>query len=117
MKLEHILKTRDFSDIIKNGKKYKGKSLCLYIKEHVPIKNIAVGVIISKKTAARAVTRNYLKRVIYAFYTDNSEKINTGVNIVLRVISPVEKRKRKSAARHVRLELGELTKRAKLYNG
>jgi ribonuclease P protein component len=115
--LKHILKNKDFNVIVKTGEKYKGKILCLYAKDNSENTDLAIGLIISKKKAIRAVTRNYLKRIIYSFFSHEREKIKTGKKIVIRVISTVEKNERRKVARRIRAELDSLLRRAKLTDG
>ena len=116
MKLTHILKAKEFRDVIGTGERVKGQLVGLYSKGYGPNKKISVGVVISKKVAPRAVTRNYLKRVIYLFFTQKRDKIIAGTRIVVRVIKAVEKQKRKSIAKQIRTELEALTRQAKLTN-
>ena len=116
MKLKHILKTKDFRELVVTGEKNKGNLLGLYSKGNSKDEDLTVGVIISKKVAPRAVTRNYLKRIIYNFYTEKRKKIIAGTRIVVRVISPIEKKRKRKTAQRVLMELEDLTRQAKLTN-
>jgi ribonuclease P protein component len=71
VKIDHVLKSEEFKKVLEKGFRVKGKNLALYVLD-TPGKRLSVGAILSKKNARLAITRNYIKRVLYSFYRENS---------------------------------------------
>ncbi|MFH1310544.1 MAG: ribonuclease P protein component [Candidatus Omnitrophota bacterium] len=111
MKIKHLLKAKDFADIMKNGKRIRGETLCLYELETSDADQAAVGVTVPKRFVPKAVTRNYVKRVVYAYFGRNKEKHDGNKKIVIRVHDTIKKNPRKIFARGIRKELDFLTKK------
>lgn len=83
MKIEHIKKKDDFERILTDGQKVQGEDLSMFFireKDHAG----KIGVIVSKKNAPKATRRNYIKRVIYNFFTRERENFSQGFSAVAR---------------------------------
>jgi len=107
VKIKHILKTKDFRTLIVNGKKLPGRAVLLYVQETkkngvFPLK---VGVTTSKKQAARAVKRNYVKRLIYAELRKVKVCEDISLGLIVRLIKPVNKMTRKEIACEIQQDL------------
>ena len=82
-KTETLKKNYEFKYVLTKGKYYSGKYIEAFcIKNNLQIKKI--GIAISTKFA-KAVKRNYIKRLIREGYRLNEEKIEVGNSIVFLV--------------------------------
>lgn len=111
MKIKHILSSKDFVDIIKNGKKVKGGLFCLYSKKDGSFHNLSIGIVISKKFVPKAVTRNYIKRRIYACFRDLDRENGYSGQIVVRVIRNVDGLSKKGLSKAIKQELDGISPR------
>ena len=81
--------------------------MAVYTKDS-PGKETAVGLVISKRMAPLAVTRNYLRRLIYAYFRDIPETKKKNKRRIIQITSPIKKTKRKNLARDIQEELKSL---------
>lgn len=114
MKIAHIQKSSDFNDVVSRGKKTEGKLLSVYSLRSCEGEPLKVGIIISKKTEKSAVRRNYLRRLIYAFFTEKAPGIKERALIVVRVIKTPGENKRKVISKAIREELEKVAEKARL---
>ncbi|MGB2601008.1 MAG: ribonuclease P protein component [Candidatus Omnitrophota bacterium] len=112
MKIRHILKSKDFVEILKNGEKLKNKLVSAHLKRETGGKELSVGVIVSKKCAPKAVTRNYLRRIIYAYFREAGAKWAKGTRIVVRLSSNVSEIKKRPLSQEVRKNLARIAQKA-----
>ncbi|MDP8299082.1 MAG: ribonuclease P protein component [Candidatus Tantalella remota] len=112
MKIDHVLKAKEFSRILHKGRKVSGQLLSLYIEQDARGSRIKVGIITPKKWIPTAVRRNYVRRCIYAHFRDPEEGIRPGTTVVARVKSDTRGTSRKPLAVTVKSELRELTEKA-----
>jgi ribonuclease P protein component len=110
--MKHILKAGEFADILSNGRKYRGKTISLHAIEGDTPRELAVGLIVPKKQAPKAVTRNYIRRVIYAFFQEGMDKNLKGAKIVVRVTDSLAGMNKKPMCRNIREELIFLASKA-----
>ena len=110
--MRHILKSLEFANIIKSGKKAKGKMLSVYVQQSQKGKDLAVGCVISKRVASLSVKRNYIRRLIYAYFRGNKQLFKQGAEIVVRLERNISGQKKKSILQEVREELSALTGKA-----
>lgn len=108
MKIRHILNSSDFAEILKNGERFKSKLVSIYLERGAGGRTIGVGVIVPKKCAPKAVTRNYLRRLIYAYFREAGGDWAKGSRIVVRVSSNVAEIKKKPLSKEVRESLGSI---------
>jgi len=81
-KENRLTKKKDFEKVLKQGKGFKQKTLFLKtIKNGLPQSRF--GIIVSKKTAKKAVDRNKIKRQIREIFWKNIDKIKKGYDLVL----------------------------------
>ena len=116
VKIRHILGSKEFADVLKNGKKTRGKIIFLYSKECAAEERLSVGVVISKRVVPQAVKRNYLRRLIYAYFRETEKVYKKGKQIVVRVMRNTQNMQRKSLGKAVKEELDILTKKQPLSN-
>ncbi|MFH1395630.1 MAG: ribonuclease P protein component [Candidatus Omnitrophota bacterium] len=109
MKIKHLLKAKDFADIMKTGSSVCGKTLCLYRVEEPGADSFAVGITVPKRYVPKAVTRNYIKRLIYAYFRGKEKNYHKNIKIVIRVPSRIKKDSRKVFSRRIIEELDFLT--------
>jgi len=110
VKIKHILKTKEFRFLIENGRKLRGETVFLYADETKTPggSRISAGVTTSKKYAPRAVTRNYVKRFIYAELRKSTIKKNANIRIIVRLRKTVHNLPRKEIANLIRKDLTSL---------
>ncbi|MBL7073607.1 MAG: ribonuclease P protein component [Candidatus Omnitrophica bacterium] len=110
MKIKHILKAKDFREILENGKKLTGRAVSLYIQVEKQTGKfpLEIGITTSKKHAARAVKRNYIKRFIYAEFRKAKLRQEVSIRMVVRLIKSVNKMTKKEIARAIRQDLKAL---------
>ena len=114
MKIKHIKKSSVFADIIKNGEKVKEKSIALYFFKRTDEAIPQIGVVISKKAVQKAVTRNYIRRLIYAYFINESEISDKNVKLIFRITRSLRGITRKPLSQTIRKELGILINKAKI---
>ena len=112
MKIEHILSKQEFAAVFEGGKKVSGRKVSLYILRETGRRKISVGIVISKKQVPGAVKRNYLRRLIYAYFRANAGTVENDVKVIVRVTGTLGKEKRASTSKIVTTELEELTQKA-----
>ncbi len=108
MKIKHILKSKEFGEILKNGSKTHGKKISLYVKKEDDGEDISVGIVISRRFVRRAVTRNYLRRLIYAYFRNHEDSLKSGIRVIVRVNGKLEGLGKKSLSGEIRKTLEEL---------
>ena len=108
MKIQHILKSMDFAEVLKNGKKRQEDIVAMHFLKDERKGRVSVGVIISKKNVPKAVTRNYLRRIIYAFFTEQTTRSNDDKKIVVRITRPIGNVKKGTLSKKVREEMSNL---------
>ncbi|MFH1552707.1 MAG: ribonuclease P protein component [Candidatus Omnitrophota bacterium] len=113
MKITRAIKTKEFANVLKNGEKKRGAILTLYsLKDLSCAEKLSVGVIVSKRVSASAVRRNYIRRLIYAYFREHKGQATRGTLIAIRVVSDINKKSRKALSLEVRDELKDLTTKA-----
>jgi len=112
VKIKHILKAAEFAEILGKGRKYRGKAIAIHTIKTADPKDLAIGLIVPKKQAPKAVTRNYIRRVIYAFFRDNIAENRKGGKIVVRVTDSLADLKKKPLSGYIKEELKALVKKA-----
>ena len=80
-KENRLTKKRDFEKVLKRGKGFKQKTLFLKTIEN-DLPQSRFGIIVSKKTARKAVDRNKIKRQIREIIWKNIKKIKKGHDLV-----------------------------------
>lgn len=110
MKIKHILKTKEFSFLIENGRKLRGETVFLYadVTNTPGESRMSAGVTTSKKYAPRAVTRNYIKRFIYAELRKTTIRKNINIRIIVRLRKYVNNLSRKEIAILIRNDITNL---------
>ena len=113
MKIKHILKTKEFADILSGGEKIRGKTLAMYVRREKNTSGpLAVGIVVSKKLVPRAVTRNYIRRVMYASFRESGFSRKHETSVVVRVTRAVDRVGKRSLSREIRAEIGTLATKA-----
>ena len=80
-KTEMLKKNYEFKNVLSNGKYYSGRYIEAFIKPNKSKSQNFLGIAISVKTA-KAVKRNYIKRLIRENYKNMEMKIKNGNDIV-----------------------------------
>lgn len=112
MKIAHILSKREFAAVFEGGKKISGKEVALYILRETGREKISVGIVISKKFVPGAVKRNYLRRLIYAYFRENAEKMKKDIKVVVRVTEKIGEKKRALISKAIIGQLDEVAEKA-----
>ncbi|MEA3488737.1 MAG: ribonuclease P protein component [Candidatus Omnitrophota bacterium] len=105
MRIRHILKSRDFTEIIESGRKVRGRTIAAHFKKDKDSKELTIGIIASKRFIPTAVKRNYIRRLIYAYFREYGDSLAPGVRAVIRVARNVGGIRKNQLAREIREEL------------
>lgn len=81
-KTKMLKKNYEFKEVLSRGKYYSGENIEAFIKKTDDLKYNFLGIAISSKIA-KAVKRNYIKRLIRESYRSIEEEISTGNRIVI----------------------------------
>ena len=81
-----IIKTDDFSSVFNFRKRISGHYLAIHY-QYNPLGMPRLGLIVGKKTAKRAVDRNYMKRVLRELFRVHQHDI-APLDLVMRVQRP-----------------------------
>jgi len=106
--IRHLKRSADFAEVLEGGQRERGEKLVLHCLKAGDEGPLSVGLIISRKVVPSSVRRNYLRRVIYNFFSGRADSWQKGVNIVVRVVGQVSGPGKKSLAGEVRTELEKL---------
>jgi len=109
VKIRHVRKTAEFLEILSKGRKYNGKTFSLHFLRDPEQETPQIGVILTKKLAPKAVRRNYVKRLVYAFFVENNMTLKPGTRVIVRLIRPVKDFPRKSLSAEIKKDLAALT--------
>ncbi|MGB2598856.1 MAG: ribonuclease P protein component [Candidatus Omnitrophota bacterium] len=112
MKIDRIRKTKDFQDVFKNGKKFRGKLFSLYAWKGAGSSETAAGAAVAKKFARTAVKRNYIKRAVYTVFRGRGGDMQRGVKIVVRLSCGVKDIKKRTLSKEIRKDIEELLLKA-----
>ncbi|MFH1798584.1 MAG: ribonuclease P protein component [Candidatus Omnitrophota bacterium] len=114
MKIRHIVKKHDFTAVFE-GKKTVGNFFALYTRRDVKDEDVfSVGVVVAKKSAPKAVARNYIRRRIYAYFRDKKMFLKGGSSVIFRLRKDIRGVKRKELGRIIPEELSALSMKAKI---
>jgi len=108
VKIKHLRKREEFAAIVQGGRKARGGAISVYIGPDGPEEELSVGIIIPKKSIPKAVTRNYLRRVIYAYFQSDGRKWDKGEKVVVRVGAFGKIAGKRAMSREVREELDRM---------
>lgn len=111
--IKRILKTEEFADIYRRGRRIKGTTGSLYIKKDPAEKGIKLGVTVSKKAVSLATRRNYIKRLVYAYFRANKGAWRSGYETVFRM-GQLPSRQKKALSQMIRQDIAALTEKAGL---
>jgi ribonuclease P protein component len=78
-----LLKTDEFSSVFSFRRRIFGDSLAMYFMPN-SLGYPRLGIVVSKKTARRAVARNYMRRVLREWFRLNREQLG-GLDVVVKV--------------------------------
>jgi ribonuclease P protein component len=81
-----LLKTDEFSSVFSFRRRIFGECLAMYFMPN-SLGHPRLGIVVSKKTARRAVARNYMRRVLREWFRLNREKLG-GLDMVIKVQKP-----------------------------
>lgn len=73
--------------VYKNGKTVRGAEITVRFINNPKRNATRVAVVVSKKTAKSAVTRNRIRRRVYEIFRKHLEDVEPGVDIVVTVVS------------------------------
>ena len=116
-KIEHIIRSEEFADIVASGKRIRGKTVSLYIKPRERTERLSIGVIISKDFARMAVKRNYIRRLIYAYFRDQSASLEKSNKIVVRLTRNIAGLGRKVLSEEIRQEIERIQRELRKIEG
>jgi len=82
-KQDKILKTDEFSSVFNFRKRISAQYLCLHYQPSTS-ERVRLGLVVGKKTAKLAVSRNYMRRVLREFFRTQRHQI-PNFDLVIRV--------------------------------
>jgi len=110
--VDRIRKTKDFQDVFKNGRKSQGQIFSLYVVRDAEGSSTAAGITVAKKYVAKAVNRNYIRRVVNAAFREKAPALRSGYKVVVKVKRSVDDIGKKHLSRELRKDLDGLFARA-----
>ncbi len=81
---QRILKRRDFQRVFECGKSFRAKWLTVRVEKNGESGKAKIGLVISRKTEAKATRRNLWKRRVRDVFRRMASRINPGVLIVIQ---------------------------------
>lgn len=112
MKIGHIRKAKEFSEVFEAGKRISGRRICLYVARSPETEITLVGIVLSRKCEPKAVRRNYIRRLTYQFFKDEAGRIGDGVRVIVRFQGPIYEKQKKAISQMLKAELDGLVKKA-----
>ena len=82
-----LTRSAEYTNVLQERCRVSGEHLQFYARPN-PGSTPRLGIIISKKIAARAVDRNYVKRVVRELFRRSSEQFS-GLDVVVRARKPL----------------------------
>ncbi|UMZ75186.1 ribonuclease P protein component [Natranaerofaba carboxydovora] len=107
-KITTLKNSKEFRDVLNNGKSYVTKNLVLYVKKNEKNYN-RLGIIISKKVG-KSVVRNRIRRLLKEVYRKDEIYLKSGFDLVFIVRHRAYNLDYKTACK----EFNKLIKKAKL---
>jgi ribonuclease P protein component len=83
VKQAKLIKTDDFSSVFNFSKRFSLKYLVMHYQPN-NLQRVRLGLVVGKKTAKLAVSRNYMRRVLREFFRLNQHDI-CHVDLIIRV--------------------------------
>ncbi len=108
MRTGKIIRSGQFKEVTAKGKRLRGRLLTVYFIPDEKKKELSYGITVSKRNAKRAIRRNYIKRIIRAFFLMNGDRIKRSGSVVVRLTRPVHTLSKKNIANSVRKDLEKL---------
>lgn len=112
MKIDHIRKAREFSEIFKTGQKIPGRRICLYVGKADDKGVTSVGIVLSRKCEPKAVRRNYIRRRTYQFFKEESGKMAAGAKVIVWFREPFYEKRKQAVSQILKEELERSVKKA-----
>jgi ribonuclease P protein component len=92
VKVNRLVKKKDFDNVFKNGRKYSLSGAKIYLKiNNNNLEQSRFGFIVSKKVSKKAVVRNKTKRRLREIIRTNLAEIKKGIDVVTIVLPGFEK--------------------------
>lgn len=113
---ERLKKTREFTQVLRGGKKISGKFFSLYFREatgtseSIP-RYSRLGIVIPKRVIKKAHDRNRLKRFVREIFRLEKNRLNQPIDLVMRLHTCPEK----IGFSEMKQELTDLLGKAKLF--
>lgn len=89
VKQAKMIKTDDFSSVFNFRKRFSLKYLAMHYQPNA-LQRPRLGLVVGKKTAKLAVSRNYMRRVLREFFRLNQHEISH-VDLIIRVQKKFDK--------------------------
>lgn len=113
-KTKMLKKNYEFKEVLSRGKYYSGENIEAFIKKTDNLKYNFLGIAISSKVA-KAVKRNYIKRLIRECYRSFEEEISTGNRIV--ILWKKKKDVKKASFSEIKEDIRMIFDKANLFRG
>lgn len=97
-----IVKTDEFSSVFRLRPAYRTENFVLYARPNT-LGHARLGVVVAKRLAPRAVTRNLVKRLAREIFRKAELK---GVDCIVRLSQPLAKRPHPASTRALRASIG-----------
>ena len=98
-----IVKTDEFSSVFRLRPAYRTENFVLYARPN-SLGHARLGVVVAKRLAPRAVTRNLVKRIAREIFRKAELK---GVDCIVRLSQPLARRPQPASTRALRASVGE----------
>ena len=97
-----IVKTDEFSSVFRLRPAYRTENFVLYARPNT-LGHARLGVVVAKRLAPRAVTRNLVKRIAREIFRKAELK---GVDCIVRLSQPMARRPKPASTRALRVSVG-----------
>ena len=113
-KTKMLKKNYEFKEVLSKGKYYSGENIEVFIKKTENLGYNFLGIAVSSKVA-KAVKRNYIKRLMRESYRNFEELISTGNKIV--ILWKKKKDVKNASFSGIEEDIRRIFDRAKLFRG
>jgi len=83
-KAERIVQAGTYKSILRKGSFVEKRGIALYYCKRVHASDSRLGILVSRKSLAKAVARNRLKRIIREYFRTKKRKLKSSFDLVFR---------------------------------
>lgn len=112
MKIGSIRKTSSFRHVVAEGRRARSGSLQISFLEEPASDTLRIGVTVPKRLAKRATKRNYIKRIVKAFFHKNKGVLRRPGRLAILLTAPVGELSRTEISSAISNDLEKILKKS-----